>query len=270
MTIKRTLKLIHLTGTFFFLASIAFILVLALRQRDVSWWVIFSLTGHTAFMGLLLLCIYLFAMFRGVSGSPEPKEHPLTSSVYYMSLYVCSPYLGLAAGLIAMAGVGSPTKFFLGVSLGTFCATFIGWVILDPLVGLLESLLPASRSNRAIRHAKILIQKKNADAARKLVLKQVLKAEEISRKRWEEELTVHAEKLASLVVGNSANDDAEAVAASIGIKAWSMGGLTCMKFLHEMALDICRTETTKSGTEIVDTIPMWWDGIGRWQNTSIV
>ncbi len=270
MTTKRTLKLIHLTGTLFFLASIAFILVLALRQRDVSWWVIFSLTGHTVFIGLLLLCIYLFAVFRGVSGSPEPKEHPLTSSAYYMALYVSSPYLGLAAGLIAMAGVEGVRSFFLGVSLGTFCATFIGWVIVDPLVGLFESLLPASRRSRANRLALIQIEKEKADAARKLVLEQVLKAEEISRIEWKEELSPHAEKLASLVVGNCSGIDTEAVAASIGVKAWTMGGLTCMKFLHEMAMDLCRAESSKSGEEIVDTIPMWWDGIGRWQNSSIV
>ena len=135
---------------------------------------------------------------------------------------------------------------------------------------LFESLLPASRKFRAIRHKRILIEKKKLDAARTLILKQVLKAEEISRNQWKEELTVHAEKLASLIVADNANTDAEVVAASIGVKAWSMGGLTCMKFLHEMTMDICRDQNTKSGEDIVDTIPMWWDGIGRWQNSSIV
>lgn len=269
MTVKRTLKLIHLTGTLFFLASITFILVLALRQRDVSWWVIFSLTGHTALIGLLLISIYLFAMFRGVSGSPEVKEHPLTSSGYYMLLYVCSPYLGLAAGIIAMAGIGSVSRFLLGVSLGTFSATFIGWVVVDPLVGLIESVLPASRRLRAQRIEQIRGEKEKIDAARKLVLKQVLKAEDVCRSEWKDELSVHAEKLASLVVFDSKGEDAEAVAASIGVKAWQMGGLTCMKFLHEMAMEACRKHSGNDGSQ-VDIISLWWDGIGRWQNSSIV
>ncbi|MBW8015003.1 MAG: hypothetical protein FVQ82_02375 [Planctomycetes bacterium] len=270
MTIKRTLKLIHLTGTLFFLASIAFILVLALRQRDVSWWIIFSLSGHTALMGLLLISVYLFAMFRGVSGSPEVNEHPLTSSAYYMLFYVCSPYLGLAAGIIAMYDEPSARSFLLGVSLGTFCATFVGWVIVDPLVGLIESVLPASRRHKAVRLEAAHKEKEKNEAAKKLLIEQVLKAEDISRNEWKEELSVHAEKLASLVICGSDVDDAEAVAASIGVKAWRMGGLTCMKFLHEMTMDACRVRGDKDGVEFVDRVSVWWDGIGRWQNTSIV
>jgi hypothetical protein len=268
MTVKRTLKLIHLTGTLFFLASIAFILVIALRQRDVSWWVIFGLTWPTAFIGLLLLTVYLFAMFRGVSGSPEPLEHPLTSSSYYMLLYVSSPYIGLAAGVIAMVGVSGVMRFLLGVSLGTFGATLIGWVVIDPLAGIIESVLPVSRMHRAVRVEQIRIEKEKLEAVRRVVLDQVLKAEDVSRSQWRDQLAVHAEKLASLVVCGDAEDDAEAVAASIGVKAWQMGGLTCMKFLHEMAMESCRRNT---GDDLgqVDTISLWWDGIGRWQNSSI-
>lgn len=269
MTVKRTLKLIHLTGTMLFLASIGFILVLALRERDVSWWVIFSLSGHTALMGLLLVSVYLFAMFRGISGSPEVEEHPLTSSGYYMLLYVCSPYLGFAAGIIAMIGVSSFRAILLNVSLGTFFSTFAGWVVIDPLVGLIESALPASRRHRAVRVEVVRKEKEKLEAARKLVLEQVLKAEEISRNAWKEELTVHAEELASLSVCGSSVEDAEAVAASIGVKAWQMGGLTCMKFLHEMTMDVCRSRADNEGVVVVDKISAWWDGIGRWQNTSI-
>jgi hypothetical protein len=269
MTVKRILKLIHFTGTLFFLASIAFILVLALRQQDVSWWVIFSLSGHTAFLGLVLLYVYLFAMFRGVGGSPEVKEHPLTSSSHYMLLYVSSPYIGLAAGIIAMAGVGSVNRFLLGISLGTFGATFAGWVVVDPLVGLIESVLPASRRYRAVRLEELRVEKEKIEAARGLVLEQVLKAEDINRKAWEDELSVHAEKLASLVVCDNKRADAEAVAASIGVKAWQMGGLTCMKFLHKMAMEASGKHTGKDNDE-VDTISLWWDGIGRWENSSIV
>lgn len=269
MTIKRTLKLIHLTGTMLFLGCIGLILIHALREKNVSWWVIFSLSGHTILMGFLLVSIYLFAMFRGVSGSPEVKEHPLTSSGYYILLYVCAPYLGLAAGIIAMFGVTSATSFFVGISFGVFFATFVGWVIFDPLIGLVESVLPASRRHRAVRIEEARKEKEKLEAARKLLLEQVLKAEDISRKEWEEELAVDAEELARLSLSASADEDPEAIAASIGVKAWRMGGLVCMKFLHEMTMDACRKLGEKDGGVTVDKVSVWWDGIGRWQNTSI-
>lgn len=269
MTVKRTLKLIHLTGTFFFLASIAFILILALRQREVSWWVIFSLTGHTIFIALFLLSVYLFAMFRGISGSPEVGEHPLTSSGYYMLLYVCSPYLGLATGIMAMVGEDSIARFLLGISLGTFGATFIAWVVIDPLAGLVESILPSCRQARSQRLDLVRVEKANADFARKLVLEQVLKAEDVCRNEWKDELSIYAEKLATLVAGDSRGTEIEMVAASIGVKAWQMGGLTCMKFLHEMAMEAYQARNSNVEGQY-DTISVWWDGIGRWQNSSIV
>lgn len=269
MTVKRTLKLTHFTGTLFFAVSIAFILILALRQREVSWWVIFSLSGHTIVVGLILLSVYLFAMFRGVGGSEIPAEHPLTSSGYYMLLYVSSPYLGLFAGLFAMIGTSDITRFFLGVSLGTFGGTFIGWVVIDPLAGVIESLLPSSRRHRAERFAAVKAQKQQKEAARQRVLKEVLAAEETSRSNWEKELAGRAEELALLVEKQRSDEEASVIAATIGVEAWRLGGLSCMKFLHRTALDICRKRAEGRGGEVVDRISAWWDGIGRWQNTSI-
>ena len=55
----------------------------------------------------------------------------------------------------------------------------------------------------------------------------------------------------------------EQKAVDIGMKAWQIGGLGCMKYLHEMAMDICWQKYPKE--MINDYIQVWWDGIGNWR-----
>ncbi|MCK5172158.1 MAG: hypothetical protein KAR47_02135, partial [Planctomycetes bacterium] len=58
----------------------------------------------------------------------------------------------------------------------------------------------------------------------------------------------------------------EARAIDIGLNAWRMGGINCMKQLHEMAIETGKTRTPNAHVE--DFISMWWDGIGTWQSPS--
>ena len=66
MTTKQALKLTHMASTSLFMACIVYVPALALRQAGFKWWLIFSLSGHSVVAVLLLVSVYLFALFREV------------------------------------------------------------------------------------------------------------------------------------------------------------------------------------------------------------
>jgi hypothetical protein len=259
------LKIVHLTSTVWFIICIGYILVLTLRQAGFRWWIVFSLSGQGVLIALILISLYLFAIFRGISSSQKVQiEHPLTSTIYYKLFYVITPLFGGLAGCLAMTGISTVGQFFLGIALGTLGMTFLVWVIVDPLTGLLEMLLPsASRRHRAERlaQAKELRQSKQKD--RESLLKNVFVEEELERRRWRTELKPQAEKLAGLLTTNITDfKRAEREAVGIGVKAWQTGGLSCMRELRDMAIDLA-----KEGNEsVVDYVGVWWDGIGSWRD----
>lgn len=271
MSRDKTLKLIHLASTAWFILCIGYILVFTLRQAGYQWWIIFSLSGHSVLIVFLLISLYLFAIFRGVDGSHQIEiEHPLTSTTYYTVFYITIPFLGGFAGWLGMVGISTSIKqLLLEVSLGTLGATFLGWVIVDPAAGFLEMVLPASsRKHRARRlfEAKAEREKKQKDHER--FLAEALANEESGRLQWQEALKPQAEELASLLTTNATNfRQAEREAIGIGVKAWQMGGVSCMRELRDMAIGICR-ENNQNQT-IVDYISSWWDGIGSWRPQSI-
>jgi len=271
MTRHKTLKLIHLAGTAWFVLCVGYILAFALRKAGFHWWIVFSLSGHSALIVSLLISLYLFAMFRGVKGSQAIEiEHQLTSTDYYTVLYITTPFLGGLAGCLGMiGGVSAIKQFLLGVALGTLGATFLAWVIVDPVTGLLEMLLPAaSRKHRAERLAQAKAEREKKQKDRERLLAEVLAREKSDRRGWQEALKPQAEKLAELLTTNRANfRQAEREAADIGVKAWQMGGLSCMRHLREMAMDLCKKKYQDS--MIVDYVSSWWDGIGSWRTPSL-
>ncbi|MGE5296358.1 MAG: hypothetical protein ACM3VT_16170, partial [Solirubrobacterales bacterium] len=155
---RQILKLTHMASTVWFMACIGFILVLALHQAGFHWWLIFSLSGHSALVLFLLISLYLFALFRGIGESQQIElEHPLTTTSYYMGLYVAAPLLGGMAGMLAMVmgGAFQVVRFLLGVAMGTLGTTVIIWVVVDPIAGLVEMLLPTSRKHGLERLAQV-------------------------------------------------------------------------------------------------------------------
>ena len=75
---RKTLRSVHLAGTVWFMLCVGYILIVALRQAGVRWWVLFSLSGHGVLIAFVLTSLYLFAMFRGISSSQMHQiEHPL-------------------------------------------------------------------------------------------------------------------------------------------------------------------------------------------------
>jgi hypothetical protein len=270
MNRRNILKLIHLISTAWFMLCIGYILVLALRQAGVHWWVIFSLSGHSALILLLLTSIYLFAIFRGIGSSQKIEaEHPLTNTDYYAVLYAAAPFLGSLSGCIGMTGESRISQFLLGVALGTLGTTFLVWVIVDPVTGLLEVLLlPASRDHRAERLAQAKAQREERQREHKRLLEEILATEQSERRIWRQTLKLHAEKLAGFLITNKIDfRKAEREAVEIGVKAWQTGGLGCMRELRNMVMEIC--EKKQQDSMVADYVSGWWDGIGSWRNPSL-
>lgn len=150
MTPRRILRRIYLLSMVWFIACMGYILVLVLRQAGLGWWLVFSLSGIPA----PVVCLYLFALYRAIGeGQKIEVEHPLTATSYYMALYVATPLLAGLASIAGMVGVTEPRRFLLGVALGTLGMTTVVWVGIDPVVGMFEMLLPASRKHRTERLA---------------------------------------------------------------------------------------------------------------------
>ncbi len=269
MSRDRTLKLVHLTSTVWFVICIVYILVLTLRQAGVHWWIVFSLSGHGLLIALILISLYLFAIFRGISSSQKVQiEHLLTSTNYYRLFYVMTPLLGGFAGCLGMIGISTVGQFASGVALGTLGTTFLVWVIVDPLTGLLEVLLPSvSRRHRSQRIARAKALRQNRQEKRESLLQDVFVKEEQKRQQWRDVLKPKAEILASMLAADEIDfTQIECEAVGIGVKAWQIGGLSCMRELHDMAIELAG-EKNKS---VVDYIGVWWDGIGSWRQPSLV
>lgn len=271
MLSRKTLRFVHLVGTVWFMLCVGYVLILALRQAGVRWWVLFSLSGHGALIGFILISLYLFAVFRGVSGSQiHHIEHPLTSTDYYTAFYVTTPFLGGLAGCLGMIGVCTLVqRFLLGVAMGTLGVTFLVWVIIDPIAGVLEVLLsPTARRHRSQRYAEVKALREKEQEERERLLADILEKEDLRREQWAKLLQPHAQRLAELLTGDTIDfRDAERQATDIGASAWQIGGLGCMRQLQEMTIELCRQQGRDSA--LVDYISVWWDGIGNWRNPSI-
>jgi len=265
---RRTLKLIHFSGTAWLVLCLGYIAVMSLRQAGVHWWVIFSLSGHSAVFVFLLVSLYLFAVFRGIGGSKIIEvEHPLTSTGYYTALYLMTPFLGCLAGCLGMVGVKTTSEFFMGIALGTLGTTFLVWVIVDPAAGVLELLFPASRRHRSERLARIRAVRQRRQEKRKHLLERILAEEQERLCQWQQVLEPYSQQLAELLsVKDQDFAKAEREAVSIGVSAWQMGGRSCMEHLRNMTSSLYAKRTSEP--MFCDYVSSWWDGIGDWRHTS--
>lgn len=269
MTRKNTLKLVHFISTAWFVLNAIYILIFSLLQSGRSWWVTVSLSGYSVIIVLLLISLYLFAVFRGVARSQKTEiEHPFTTSAYYSFFYDVSPFLGTLAGSLSAIGVSRITNYFLMAAAGSLWVTFLVWIIVDPVAGLLEMLLPSSREHRRTRLARAEAMRAKERLAKERLLAEVEAKEKLRRDRWNSVLLSYADKLASLLVSDQVlgecADRIETEVIDIGVRAWQMGGLSCMQQLHSMAIEICRQRYRNA--KIIDYISIWWDGIGSWQS----
>jgi hypothetical protein len=265
MTARRALKLTHLVSTAWFVLCVGFVLALRLHEAGFHWWIIFSLSGHSLIAVFMLVSLYLFALFRGMGGAQQiTVEHPLTSTPAYMGFYVAAPLIGGLAGLLGMAGTQSLRQFLLGVALGSLGTTFAVWVVVDPLAGLIEMLLPLSRRHRAERLAKAEAERHERQEKREKLLAEAFAREEQERQRWEQRLQPQAERLSALLAVDAKGFAAAGrEAVGIGAQAWCLGGLYCMRQLRDMAVALGQERLGPDNT--TDYISYWWDGIGDWR-----
>lgn len=266
---RDDLKIVHIASTAWFTLCIGYMLILALRQAGIHWWVVFSISGQGALIILVLVSLYLFAIFRGISSSQKvQEEHPLTSTTYYAAFYVSTPFLGCLSGLLGMIGAATINQYMTGVAIGTLGTTFLVWVIVDPLIGLIEMIFPSSRKHRAQRIVDAKVERDNKQKARISLLEEVIEKEESDRLRWQELLKPEAEKLAGLLTADVTNlKQIEREAIGIGVGAWQTGGMSCMRELRDMAITLYKQKNQNKA--VVDYINFWWDGIGNWRATPI-
>jgi hypothetical protein len=172
----KILKLIHLVSAIWFVVCMIFLVVAALHQAGFNWWVIFSLSGHSVLLTFLLVSLYLFAIF-GASGKEQRigVEHPLTSTGFYMGFYVSAPLLGAAGGVLAILEIPEIGQLLSLMALGTFAATFLTWVIVDPVISVIEMLSPAAGAHRRERIATNKAQHEQRQHDRERMLEQVLR-----------------------------------------------------------------------------------------------
>ncbi len=264
MSKRRMLKLIHFFSTAWFLFWICWIVVSGLRQAGIGWWVIFTLSGHSAVLVFLLISLYLFAIFRGVARNQKTRvECPFTSTTYYMVFYNISPFLGGLAGCIAMVGTANLARWPLSIAMGTFLATFLAWIVVDPAIGLVEMVMPASRKHRRQRIVKLKAIRRKEVKKRRQFLADLKTKENQDQQYWRETLEPVATDLAELVknVEINSQEQTKRKVVDMGVFAWQTGGAKCMQHLYEMATDICR----RDGGGSIDNIAIWWDGIGNWR-----
>jgi hypothetical protein len=266
---RDELKIVHISSTALLILCVGYMLVVALHQAGVRWWVVFSISGQGALIILVLVSLYLFAIFRGISSSQKVlEEHPLTSTIYYATFYVSAPFLGCLSGLIGMFGTNQISQYLLGIATGTLGTTFLVWVIVDPLIGLLEMILPTSRKHRAQRLVAAKAERDKKQKAKVGLLEDVIEKEESDRLYWQELLKPEAEKLAGLLTADITDPkQVEREAIGIGVGAWQTGGLSCMRELRDMAITLCKQKYQNKA--VIDYINFWWDGIGNWRAAPI-
>jgi hypothetical protein len=267
---RRTqLAKIHIISTTWFILCIGYLFISSLLQAGVKWWIVFSLSGPGALITIILISLYLFAMVRGISSSQKIQvEHPFTSTPQYAMFYVASPLLGGLAGcLLAIIDANTINQILLDITLGTLAMTFIVWVIVDPVFGLVEMLLPSSRQHYNLRIASARAERETKQLQSQRLLADVIAKAEAESRHWQELLQPEAEKLAFLLTTEKIDfKQAEREAISIGSYAWQTGGLNCMRELADMAISLSKKR--KQSKDIVNYIPFWWNGIGSWRSSS--
>lgn len=259
MEFRQVIRRIHIGGTAWFMVCSVVLLVIALREAGAGWLLIFSLSGFSAVLIGLLISIYMFAIFRGVVRYHEPIEHPLTTSPYYIALYDSGPFLGALAGLVGSIGQATIGQILITIATGTLSLTFILWIVIDPLIGLTENLLPKSRHARKRRLIEIRAAKHRQQQESLELLNRIVEQEKANQAQWQRQLEPLAEELIRIL---SCEDSLtmEAKVVGIGARAWQAGGVAFMRLLH------LKVKGQLHDKGVFDPIPDWWDGVGRWKN----
>jgi len=223
--------------------------------------VVFSFSGYALITFLFLLNVYLFAIFRGVSRTQNTLEHPLTTSTYYISFYDLCPFLGSISGIICYWMPEMNMTLPMAVSMmceGTLTLTFLVWIVVDPILGVLELMMPECAHYRKVRLQAVMEEKQRKQIENQQLLEKLEKLEAENLRIWNRELEPLAEKAAALMNQSSRKENAKQVVLEAGAKAWQLGGIVCMRYFHQLI-------RKKINQPCPDFVSVWWDGIGNWR-----
>ncbi len=262
----NTLKNTHFAGMTLLMVSVAYMLVSALRQAGQSWWLILSLSGHSSVMVFLILCLYLFAVSRGVGKRGRPTiENPLTSSDHYLLFYSLSPFIGALAGATVSLNIHRPYNLATMIAGGTMLASFLAWIVIDSAAGLIEIFLPESQRHRLKRLALAKAARITQQKTSRQLLAGIETQQRQQHRQWQLRLSGDADRLTELIRQSTAGGSEDGPAAvQIAVKAWQIGGNACMQYLHDMTL---RRYEEKYGEAMeFDYLGHWWDGVGNWHS----
>ncbi len=125
------------------------------------------------------------------------------------------------------------------------------------------STVPSSRQHRAIRLAHVKEMRRKESLAKKHALAEAEASEVKKLKIWDNILEPKAKELAALsITSPAALEQSRGRIVDIGIAAWQLGGLGCMRHLHSMAVQTSRQDSRD--TRSMDFVSACWDGIGNW------
>lgn len=258
-------KRIHVLGTGWFVLCALYLLIVALHQAGLKWWVVFSFSGYMLITFLFLLNVYLFAIFRGVSRTQNALEHPLTTSIYYVGFYDLCPFLGSLAGAFCYLTPGMDLNLQATIPLmceGTLSFTFLVWILLDPVLGVAELMLPECAHYRRIRIQFAAEEKRQKQIENQALLKKLEKQEAENLRIWNQELESLANQAALILNQSARKENARVIIIEAGAKAWRLGGLVCMRYFHQLVRQ-------KTHLSCPDFVSIWWDGIGNWRTPPI-
>ena len=262
---RKYLKRIHVSGTLWIALCALFLLILAMREAGIRWWIVFSLSGYSGVIFFLLISVYLFAFFRGVIRTQTSSEHPLTTSYAYILFYDICPFLGSVVGIANFLTIPeiSLAERFSTISEGALSMTFLVWIILDPVIGSCELLIPKCAAHRRQRLAAIQEEKSKRKKEREHLLKQALEYERINQVRLQQTYEPIADKLVSLLSNQDLKElELHQKIIATGAQAWRLGGLEGMKYLQKTVNNKLKEARISLSW---DVLSFYWDGIGSWR-----
>ena len=99
--------------------------------------------------------------------------------------------------------------------------------------------------------------------AKKHALAEAEASEAKKLKIWDKVLEPKAKELAALsITSPAALEQSRGRIVDIGIAAWQLGGLGCMRHLHSMAVKAAMQDS--QDTKSLVFVSACWDGIGNW------
>ncbi len=194
-------------------------------------------------------------------------EHPLTSAESYRYFYYLCPFVGAMAGAVAVAGSGLTTNGLTTIAVGTVLTTSIVWIVIDPVITVVEFCGPRSRRLRRVRAVRAKAKRLALKAEKQRILAEARSQSSSIQSHWEDALMPCAQELADLVTDTVEPEAVRrAKAIDIALHASRMGGRRCMQYLYHMTCRACRDKTDDDW--IAHNISVWWDGIGGWHSES--